>query len=57
MSLHQKISVILLPLLLNACGDKPAAPGAPAGGMPPPPEVEVITVAPGTATKIGRAHV
>jgi len=50
MSLHQKISVILLPLLLNACGDKPAAPVAPAGGMPPPPEVEVITVAPGKAT-------
>jgi len=50
MSLHHKISVILLPLLLNACGEKPAAPGAPAGGMPPPPEVEVITVAPGKAT-------
>jgi len=50
MSLHHKIPIILLPLLLNACGDKPAAPGAPAGGMPPPPEVEVITVAPGKAT-------
>lgn len=45
-----KISPILLPLLLCACGgDKPAAPGAPANGMPPP-EVEVITVALGKAT-------
>jgi len=51
MSLRQNISIILLlPLLLNACGDKPAAPGAPAGGMPPPPEVEVITVTAGNAT-------
>jgi len=50
MSLRQNISIILLPLLLNACGDKPAAPGAPPGGMPPPPEVEVITVTAGNAT-------
>jgi len=43
-------SPILLSLLLFACGgDKPAAPGAPANGMPPP-EVEVITVALGKAT-------
>lgn len=50
-----KISAValLLPLLLSACGagDKPAAPAtAPAGGMPPPPEVEVITLKAGDAT-------
>jgi membrane fusion protein, multidrug efflux system len=35
-------------VLLSACGDKAAAPaGAPgAGGMPPPPQVGVVTVAP-----------
>jgi membrane fusion protein, multidrug efflux system len=35
-------------LVLSACGAKDAAPGAPAGGMPPPPPVGVLTVAPQT---------
>lgn len=50
MRIPRKTQMALLALLLAACGEKPAAPGAPAGGMPPPPEVEVITVAPGKAT-------
>ncbi len=37
-------------LALSACGAKDAAPGAPAGGMPPPPPVGVLTVAPQTVT-------
>ncbi|HEX8987926.1 MAG TPA: efflux RND transporter periplasmic adaptor subunit [Rhodocyclaceae bacterium] len=39
----------LLPLALAACGDqKPAGPGGPGAGMPPP-EVEVVSIAPGSA--------
>ena len=38
-------------LLVNACGNGDSkAPAAPAGGMPPPAEVDVITVAVGSAT-------
>ena len=38
-------------LLVNACGNGYSkAPAAPAGGMPPPAEVDVITVAVGSAT-------
>ncbi|MBK9161460.1 MAG: efflux RND transporter periplasmic adaptor subunit [Nitrosomonadales bacterium] len=46
------LPVLLLPLLLSACGGdgKGAPAGAPGGGMPPPPEVDVVTVAPGDAT-------
>jgi membrane fusion protein (multidrug efflux system) len=41
-------AVLAVALLLSACGkgDAPAAGGAPGGGMPPP-EVGVVTVAPG----------
>lgn len=49
MRIPRKPQIALLALLLAACGDKPAAPGTPVGGMPPP-EVEVITLAPGKAT-------
>jgi membrane fusion protein (multidrug efflux system) len=42
---------LLLALILGACGGKDQKPAAPAAGaMPPPPEVEVITIAPGNAT-------
>ncbi|MFA6121825.1 MAG: efflux RND transporter periplasmic adaptor subunit [Sideroxydans sp.] len=50
--LNKFISLSLL-ALLSACGagDKPAAPAAaPVASAPPPPEVEVITVATGDAT-------
>lgn len=43
--------VFLLTVLLVACGEKPAAgPGPAAGKMPPPAEVEVVTIGNGTAT-------
>lgn len=42
---------LLLALTLAACGGKDQKPAAPAAGAtPPPPEVEVITIAPGNAT-------
>lgn len=42
---------ILLALTLAACGGGDKKPGAPAAGaMPPPPEVEVLDIAPGNAT-------
>lgn len=47
------ISALFLLTLLAACGpkgDKPAAGGPGPGGAMPPPEVDVITVASGTAT-------
>ncbi len=48
---HLRTICLSLLLLLSACGDKPATPsGAPGSGGPPPPEVEVILVAPGEAT-------
>lgn len=47
------IPALFLIALLSGCGgaDKPAAgPGGPGAAMPPPPEVDVITVATGNAT-------
>lgn len=47
------IPISFLIALISGCsgGDKAAAgPGGPGGAMPPPPEVDVITVAPGNAT-------
>ncbi len=41
---------LLLTALLASCGDKPAAAPAAAGKMPPPAEVEVVTVSSGDAT-------
>jgi len=41
---------LALALTLSACGDKPAAPTAGAGGAPPPPAVGVLTMAPQTVT-------
>ncbi len=45
---------VVLMLLLSACGQSqppgPAGTAAGPGGTPPPPEVDVVTVAPGTAT-------
>ena len=45
-----RVTLLLLTLILSACGsgDEPKKP--PAGAMPPPPEVDVITVKPGAAT-------
>lgn len=49
---HALIALLTSALLVAACGDgKGKAPAAgPAGGMPPPPEVDVITVSVGSAT-------
>ena len=46
------ISTLFLIALISGCsgGDKPAAGPGPGAAMPPPPEVDVITVAPGNAT-------
>jgi membrane fusion protein (multidrug efflux system) len=43
------LSILLMTAALSGCGDKPAPGAGPGAGMPPP-EVEVITVAPGKAT-------
>lgn len=42
------VLAIAAALVLSACGAKDAAPGAPAGAMPPPPPVGVLTVTPQT---------
>jgi membrane fusion protein (multidrug efflux system) len=49
-SIKTTIAILLLSVVLAACGkgDKPAA--GPGAAMPPPPEVDVITVTPGKAT-------
>jgi len=49
----KNVSAILLLLGLAACGDgsqKTAGPAGGPGGAPPPPEVDVVIIAPGTAT-------
>ncbi len=50
MTHSSKSLALLLTALLAACGDKPAAGPAAGAGMPPPTEVDVITVAGGSAT-------
>jgi membrane fusion protein (multidrug efflux system) len=49
--MNRKLSVLLLTCCLAACGDggKKEAPAAGPGGMPPP-EVDVVTIAAGSAT-------
>ena len=49
---------LLIPLLslVAACGEDGKQTSA-AGGGAPPPEVDVITVTVGSATRSGRAHV
>ncbi len=48
----KRITPMLIALLLAACGDGKNAPPAAAGGAgaPPPPEVDVVTIAAGSAT-------
>lgn len=49
----KRLALLSFCLFLAACGEgdnKPAGPGGPGGAAPPPPEVDVVKVAPGTAT-------